>query len=178
MKPTRYTVIHCTTPDGRDVFSVARNARHAAILEAETRRAGYTVNGRAARFDFTLAQWGLSVTAKLEPNAAAAAAFRAKPATPRAPRAARAARTNTTTNTTRRGFAPPADPNALKFAALVALEEVVKVKFQNPALRTPDAAHTFETYQKCKALALNNPNANESAVALRQATLAIVKLAY
>jgi len=76
-------------------------------------------------------------------------------------------------------FAPAAVNLAdLKLAALVALEAVVKAKFANPANRTEDARKAYETYTKCKALALNNSNDNEAGAALRAATLALIKMTY
>ena len=66
----------------------------------------------------------------------------------------------------------------LKLVVLVALEDVVKATFQNPAARTQQARDAYDLYTKCKALALNNPNDHEAALALSKAAITLIKLVF
>jgi len=72
---------------------------------------------------------------------------------------------------------PKPTATQLKLTALVALEAAVKGSM-NLATLTPDQRKGWETYQKCKSLALGTSVGPEAASALRMATIAIVKLVF
>jgi hypothetical protein len=65
----------------------------------------------------------------------------------------------------------------LKLTALVALEAVMK-EVMKPATVTDEQRKGYLIYTKCKALALGATIGPEAESALRQATLAMIKLVY
>lgn len=192
MNPRRYTVIHFDNGSGgNDRFTVAQGSRATNRAIVQGTNQGYRVVSKSARFDFTLAQWGLSPTSTLQASDKAATALRnVKPTTPRKPKAAGTNGAPKFAAAAKAGapiFPPKPDARNLRITALAALEDAFKWTIAERGGATPDIRKSFETYQKVKAIALGSAasgptstpeSQNEAASALRRATLTLVQLTY
>ncbi len=96
----------------------------------------------------------------------------------------RANRMNGTTGTRpsasrprRAAFAPRVDAKLAAFEALAKLEDALVAKATEQGI-TPEMGTAFERFQKIKARALAPGTPGEGAVALRMATIELVKLVY
>jgi hypothetical protein len=175
MKPTRYTITHARSQSGQDVFSVSPNKRAAAFAAKVATDRGYAVLTQTARFDFTLAQWGLALDAVLQPCPPAARALAGAAKAPRAK-----------TFTPKRGGAAFATPKptfaGAKLVVLAGLEDAFALKLAEAKTLSDDQRRAFDRYNKMKALALgpisNAAMQNEATTALRLATIELVKLVF
>jgi hypothetical protein len=178
MKPQRYIVTHGRTVGGQNLFSVSPNRRSSRFAADVMRRDGHTVVSQTARFDFTLAAWGLSLDAVMVSNHSAAMALANVNTTPKAPRAARQGRG-------RRGGPAFSTPKptvaAAKLTVLASLEDLFALVLRDSGI-TPEARKEYERYSKLKALALGPASTTEAQTeansALRASTIALIKLTY
>lgn len=182
MKPIRYTVTHARDQQGRDLFSVTRGGRWARNMRADAQTRGYAVVAQMGRFDFTLAQWSLALDARWVPNPAAARAFASAP--PKAPKTPNAGKVGNKRRGTRGGpaFAAPLPTSReLKLVALNALQDVFVMRLKEQGI-TQETRDAYEKYKKILSLAMgpvsNQSMQNEADLALRMATIQLVKLAF